>query len=85
MLFQDVVIFLHVLNFSKIPSKRLKVHFTDETVSRSDNLLSDLESFLFCFLLKICNKILEKSSILYAILQNRSTDFHMVIKNLENL
>ena len=58
------------------------VNFTDETVSSSDNLLSDLESFLFCFLLELYNKILEKSSILYAILQNRSTDFSYGAKKL---
>ena len=33
------------------------VNFTGETVSSSDNLLSDLESFLFCFLLELYNKI----------------------------
>ena len=58
------------------------VNFTDETVSSSDNLLSDLESFLFCFLLELYNKILEKFSILYAILQNRSTDFSYGAKKL---
>ena len=58
------------------------VNFTDETVSRSDNLLSELESFLFCFLLDLYNRILEKSSILYAILQNRSTDFSYGVKKL---
>ena len=57
------------------------MNFTDETVSSSDNL-SDLESFLFCFLLELYNKILEKSSILYAILQNRSTDFSYGAKKL---
>ena len=56
------------------------MNFTDETVSRSDNLLSDLESFLFCFLLDLYNRILEKSSILYAILQNRSLDFSYGVK-----
>ena len=61
------------------------VNFTDETVSSSDNLLSDLESFLFCFLLELYYKILEKSSILYAILQNRSTDFSYGPRNLESL
>ena len=59
------------------------MNFTDETVSSSDNLLSDLESFLFCFLLELYNKILEKSSILYAILQNRSTDFSYGAKKLK--
>ena len=61
------------------------VNFTDETVSSSDNLLSDLESFLFCFLLELYNKILEKSSILYAILQNRSTDFSYGAKKLKRV
>ena len=62
------------------------MNFTDETVSSSDHL-SDLESFLFCFLLELYNKILEKSSILYAILQNTvgPLSFHMVVKNLESL
>ena len=58
------------------------MNFTDETVSSSDNLFSDLESFLFCFLLELYNKILKKSSILYAILQNRSTDFSYGAKKL---
>ena len=51
------------------------MEFTDETVSSSDNLLNDLESFRFCLLLELYNKILEQSSILYAILQNAFTDF----------
>jgi hypothetical protein len=59
-------------------------NFTDETVSRADNLLVDLESFLFCFLLELYYKILEKSSILYAILQNRSTDFSYGVKKIKD-
>ena len=58
------------------------MNFTDETVSSSDNLLSDLLSFLFCFLLEFYKKILKKSPILYAMLQNRSTDLSYGAKKL---
>ena len=58
------------------------MNFTDETVSSSDNLLSDLESFLFCFLQELYKKILKKSPILYAMLQNRSSDFSYGAKKL---
>ena len=58
--------------------------FTDETVSRADNLLVDLESFLFCFYYNCTYKILEKSSILYAILRNRSTDFSYGVKKIKD-
>ena len=58
------------------------MNFTDETVSSSDNLLSDLLSFLFCFLLQLYKKILKKSPILYAMLQNRSTDLSYGSKKL---
>ena len=34
-----------------------------------------MNSFLFCFLVHILNRILEQSSILYIVLQNRNTDF----------
>ena len=58
------------------------MNFTDETVSSSDNLLSDLESILFASCCELYKKILEKSSILYAMLQNRSTDFSYGAKKL---
>ena len=34
-----------------------------------------MNSFLFCFLVHVFNKILEQSSLLYMVLQNRNTDF----------
>ena len=49
--------------------------WTDETVTKTDGLLHYLESFMFCFLLELYHKILEKSTILYSILQNISIDF----------
>ena len=33
-----------------------------------------MNSFLFCFLVHVFNKILEQSSILYMVIQNRNTD-----------
>ena len=47
----------------------------EDTISQAYGLLQNLESFLFCFLLELYYKILEQSSILYNILQSRSTDF----------
>ena len=49
----------------------------DATVTQASGLLQYLNSFLFCFLLCLFNKILQHSSILYSILQNRSTDFSL--------
>ena len=60
------------------------VNFTDETVSSSDNLLSDLESFLFSFLLELYNKILEKSSIYMLYCKIGPLTYHMVPRNLES-
>ena len=58
------------------------MNFADETVSRSDNRLSGLKSFLFWFLLDFYNKILEMFSLLYAILQTRCIDFSYGVKKL---
>ena len=58
-------------------------NWTDETVTRTDGLLHYLESFLFCFLLHLYHKILERSAILYDILQNRSTDFSYGIQKVK--
>ena len=56
----------------------------EDTVDRADGLLQNLESFLFCFLLELYYKILEQSSILYNVLQNRATDFSDGVKKIQN-
>ena len=58
--------------------------WTDETVTKTDGLLHYLESFMFCFLLELYHKILEKSTILYSILQNTSIDFAYGIRKIKN-
>ncbi|XP_046858656.1 uncharacterized protein LOC124452108 [Xenia sp. Carnegie-2017] len=57
--------------------------WTDETSTRTDGLLHYLESFLFCFLLLLYYQILERSAILYDILQNRSTDYAFGMRKIE--
>ena len=47
----------------------------DATLSQASGLLQYLNSFLFCFLVIIFNKILGQSAILYNVLQSRQTDF----------
>ena len=56
----------------------------DATLTQARGLLQHLNSFLFCFLLCLFNKVLEQSFILYSILQNRSTDFSFGIVNIKN-
>jgi hypothetical protein len=56
----------------------------EDTVDRADGLLQNLESFPFCFLLELYYKILEKSSILYNVLQNRVTDFSDGVKKIQH-
>ena len=43
----------------------------DITLSMSSGLLQHLNSFVFCFLMTLFNKIFQQSSILYMVLQNR--------------
>ena len=46
MLFQDVVIFVPVSNFSKISSKRLKVHSLPQNIETSQNALKKIYHFV---------------------------------------
>ena len=55
----------------------------DATVTQASGLLQYLNSFLFCFLLCLFNKILQHSTILYSILQNRSTDFSLGVRKVK--
>ena len=56
----------------------------DSTVMQASGLLQYLNSFLFCFLLHLFNNILQQSSILYGILQNRSTDFSLGVGKVKD-
>ena len=50
-------------------------HWDDSTLARARGLLQYLYSFLFYFLVLIFGKILGQLSVLYDVLQSRSTDF----------
>ncbi len=56
----------------------------DESISLISGLLGHLERFSFCFLLCSFHRIFEQSSILYAILQGRDTDFSYGMRKVEN-
>ena len=58
--------------------------WSDETVAKADGLLQSLESFLFCFMLELYSKILQKSSILYDILQKRSVHFSYAVGKIHD-
>ena len=47
----------------------------DASISQASGLCYFMNSFLFCFLAHIFNRILEQSSLLYMVLQNQNTDF----------
>ncbi len=55
----------------------------DESLDKISGLLHYLNSFLFCFLVCVFYKILEQSSILYSILQDRQTDFNYDVTRIE--
>ncbi|XP_046864161.1 uncharacterized protein LOC124458112 [Xenia sp. Carnegie-2017] len=55
----------------------------DETLSKVTGLLGYLNGFLFCFLVLVFHRILEQSSILYSILQDKDTDFHYLVSRIE--
>ncbi|CAB3981727.1 zinc finger MYM-type 1-like isoform X1 [Paramuricea clavata] len=55
----------------------------DETLNKMTGLLGYLNGFLFCFLVLIFQKILEQSSILYSILQDKKTDFQYGMTRVE--
>ena len=42
----------------------------DASISQASGLYNFMNSFLFCFLVHVFNKILEQSSLLYMVLQN---------------
>ena len=56
----------------------------DDSISLISGLLGHLDRFIFCFLLCFFNRIFEQSSILYAILQGRETDFNYGMRKVEN-
>jgi len=47
----------------------------DASISQASGLYHFMNSSLFCFLVHVFTKILEQSSLLYMVLQNRNTDF----------
>ena len=51
------------------------VGWDDGSLGKLSGLLSYLNSFVFCFLVRVFYKILQQSSILYSILQSRDIDF----------
>ena len=56
----------------------------DATISQATGLLQYLNSFVFCFFTGLFNKILERSAILYNVLQNRSTDFSVGVGHINS-
>ena len=59
------------------------VGWDDESLDKLSGLLHYLNSFLFCFLVRVFYKILERSSILYSILQDKQTDFNYGVTRIE--
>ncbi|XP_046848843.1 zinc finger MYM-type protein 1-like isoform X2 [Xenia sp. Carnegie-2017] len=59
------------------------IGWDDETLSKVTGLLGYLNGFLFCFLVLVFHRILEQSSILYSILQDKDTDFHYGVSRVE--
>ena len=59
------------------------VGWDDENLDKLSGLLHYLNSFLFCFLVCVFYKILEQSSILYSILQDKQTDFNYGVTRIE--
>ena len=54
----------------------------DITLSMSSGLLQHLNSFVFCFLMTLFNKIFQQSSILFMVLQNRQTGLSFGISKI---
>ena len=50
-------------------------NWDDGSLTQASGLLQYLNSFLFCFLLFVFNKIFEQSSILFTVLQDRRIEF----------
>ncbi|XP_046857096.1 uncharacterized protein LOC124450449 isoform X2 [Xenia sp. Carnegie-2017] len=59
------------------------IGWDDETLSKTTGLLGYLNGFLFCFLVHVFQRILEQSSILYSILQDKDADFHYGMSRFE--
>ena len=59
-------------------------HLDDATLTQASGLLQYLNSFLFCLLVFVFGKILSQSSVLYDVLQNRSTDFSYGVGMITN-
>ena len=49
-------------------------------MSQASGLYHFMNSFLFCFLIQVFNRILEQSSLLYMVLHNENTDSYGVQK-----
>ena len=47
----------------------------DASISQASGVYHFMNSFLICFLVHVFTKIVEQSSLLYMVLQNRNTDF----------
>ena len=54
----------------------------DASTAQASYLYHFMNSFLFCFLIQVFNRILEQSSFLYMFLQNRNTDFSYSIQKI---
>ena len=54
----------------------------DASISQASGLYHFMNSFLFCFLIHVFNRILEQSSLLYMVLQNRNTDFSYGVQKI---
>ena len=54
----------------------------DTSTSQASGLYHFMNSFLFCFLIQVFNRILEQSPLLYMVLQNRNTDFSYGVQKI---
>ena len=67
-----------MISLSKYP-----IGWGDETLNKATGLHGYLTGFMFCFLVLVFQKILEQSSILYSILQDKETDFQYGLARVE--
>ena len=51
-------------------------------VKMADKVYDFMKSFLFCFLILVFTRILDQSSLLYTVLQNRTTDFSYGVQKI---
>ena len=54
----------------------------DASISQASGLYHFMNSFLFCFLVHVFNRILEQSSLLYMVLQDQNTDFSYGVQKI---